>query len=228
MSADEIIQQFKALPENEQVQVVRFIGKQRREDFVLSRYPDKVTVGDLKLRLEKPDVSENKQYIITFIDHRLRRRYIVPIKAIPNGSKSGFLIMAVVCLLIETLQQFYKGDVETKGQNAEAFKRFFEGEAALFPNCAEHSKAFYTKIRCGILHQAETKSGYRILFKDGLLFDAEEKSINATAFLAAMETCLDNYLGRLRDCKSHQPLWTNAVKKLHFICDNCQAGEYGE
>jgi hypothetical protein len=226
MSADQIIQQFKAMSESEQAQIAKFIAKKAREDFVLSRYPDKVTVGDLKRRLENPDVPENKQYIITFIDHRLRRRYIVPINAIPCGSKGGFLIMAVVCLLIETLQQFYKGDAETKqGQNAEAFKKFFEDEKVLFPDCAAHAKTFYNKIRCGILHQAETKGGYRILFNDGHLFDAEEKTINATAFFGAMEKCLDKYLGRLRDSESNQPLWTNAVKKLHFICYNCQAGE---
>jgi hypothetical protein len=134
--------------------------------------------------------------------------------------------MAVVCLLIETLQQFCKGKIETKqGQNAEAFKKFFEDESILFPGCAAHSKAFYTKIRCGILHQAETKGGYRILFNDGLLFDAEEKTINATEFLAAIEKYLNQYLDRLRESESNQPLWTNAVKKLHFICDNCQVGE---
>jgi hypothetical protein len=226
MSADHIIEQFKALPESEQVQVAKFIAKKRREDFVLSSYQDRVTVGDLKLRLENPDAPENKQYIIKFIDHRLRRRFIVPINAIPCGSKGGFLIMAVVCLLIETLQQFYKGDPETKQrQNAEAFKKFFDDEKVLFPDCAAHARTFYNKIRCGILHQAETKGGYRILFNDGRLFDAEEKTINATAFLAALEKCLDKYLQLLRDSKSNQPLWTNAVKKLNFICDNCQAGE---
>lgn len=228
MSADQIIQQFKALPESEQIQVAKFIAKKRREDFVLSRNPSKVpiTVGDLKQRLANPDVLENKQYIIEFIDHRLRRRFIVPTQAIPEGCRSGFMIMAVVCLLIETLQQFYKGDVETKnGQNAEAFKKFFEEEHALFPDCAAHSKTFYTKIRCGVLHQAETKGGYRILFKDGPLFDAENKTINATAFLTAIEMCLNNYHGRLLESKSTHPLWMNAVKKLHFICDNCQAGD---
>jgi hypothetical protein len=225
MSADQIIQQFKVLPESEQVQVAKFIEKKRRDDFRLSIHPDKITVGDLKSRLENADVPENKQYIIRFIEHRLKRRYIVPINAIPPGSKSGFLIMAAVCLLIETLQQFYKGDVKTKGPNADAFKRFFDDERVLFPNCAAHAEMFYSKIRCGILHQAETKGGYRILFKEGHLFDAEEKTINASAFLIAMETCLDNYLGRLRESESNQPLWINAVNKLHFICDNCQAGE---
>src|ERR1022692_2871087 len=118
MGADQIIQQFKALSESEQSQIAKFIVKKAREDFVLSRYPDRVTVGDLRLRLENPDVLENKQYIIQFIDHRLRRRYIVPVNSIlPGriqfidhrlrrryivpvnsilpGSRSGFLIMAV-------------------------------------------------------------------------------------------------------------------------------------
>jgi hypothetical protein len=225
MSAEQIIQQFKELPESEQDQVAKFIAKKRRDEFRLSSVP-KVTVGDLKRRLENPNVPENKQYIINFIDHRLRRRFIVPIKAIPEGSKSGFMIMAVVCLLIETLQQFYKGDIETKNrQNAEAFKKFFEDQSILFPGCAARSKTFYTKIRCGILHQAETKGGYRILFNDGPLFDAEEKTINATIFLAAIEECFNQYLDRLRQSESNQPLWTKAIKKLRFICDNCQVGE---
>jgi hypothetical protein len=221
MNASEIIEKIKDLPANECAQVAKFIAKKTRDDFVLSNYPP-VKVSDLESWLVEPISEQNKKNLIDCIHHRLNDRYIVPLESISKSNKSGFLIMAAVCLLIETLQQFHNGQDETRGKHEEAFEKFFENDKEFFPNCAEHYILFYRKIRCGILHQAESKGGFRIL-RRGLLFDAEAKTINADTFLEAVKCSLKKYVDSLGTSNRNEILWKNAVKKLRCICNNCQA-----
>jgi hypothetical protein len=221
MNASEIIEQIKRLPADECVQVSIFIAKKNRADFVLSKSPP-VKVSDVESWLIEPISESNKGKLIECIHHRLNERYIVPLESIPDSNKSGFLMMAAICLLIETLQQFRSGHDETRGKHEDAFERFFVMNQEFFPNCAENYTVFYREIRCGILHQAESKGGYRIL-RRGSLFDAEAKSINADLFLEAMKRSLKKYIDSLRASQNNEIPWTNAVKKLHYICNNCQA-----
>jgi hypothetical protein len=193
-------------------------------DIVLSNYPVEVTVRQLESRLAQPDEPANKKYIIDFIHHRLHRRYLTPLQKIPKEFKSGFLMMASACLLIESLQQFYLGKNDTRRQSEDAFKAFFERverEENLFPGFAADSHNFYTNIRCGILHQAETKGGYRIL-RRGVLFDPQQKTVNADAFIKSLERSLKNYTDKLRLPEGDPDLWKNAVNKVKYICANCQ------
>jgi hypothetical protein len=190
-------------------------------DFTLSTFPVKVTVGNLRSWIALDD-DASKKSITDFIYHRLNHRYIEPLLQVPKEHKSGFLMMASACLMIETLQAFYSGQMETAwGDGKKSFGEFFKREKEFFPGFAADKDNFYTNIRCGILHQAETKGGYRIL-RDGLLFDAKEKIINANKFLKALERCLDHYVNNLRASKRNSGLWMNAIKKVGFICDNCQ------
>ena len=189
-------------------------------DFILSQYPHEVTVGNLKSALAQND-EKSKQYVIDFIYHRLSHRYIVPLLHVPKEYKSGFLMMASACLMVETMESFHKGKKETRsGETKKVFKDFFTREKQFFPGFAEDSDNFYTKIRCGILHQAETKGGYRIMRK-GPLFDVSTKQINANKFLKALKDCLKNYVADLAVAASDDPLWLNAAKKVTFISDNC-------
>lgn len=190
-------------------------------DIVLSNYPVEVTVLQLELRLPQPDEPANKKHIVDFIHHRLHRRYLTPLQKIPKEFKSGFLMMASACLLIESLQQFHLGKNDTRGQSEAAFKAFFEREEKLFPGFAADNHNFYVNIRCGIFHQAETKGGFRIL-RRGALFDLQHKTINADAFIKSLERSLKNYTDKLRVAESDSEFWKCAVKKVKYICDNCQ------
>ena len=80
MSALKIIDEFKKLPANEQVKVAKFIAEKTRKDFLLSNHPGLVTVGDLELWIEYPELYKMK--LIFFIYHRLHARYIVPLEKI--------------------------------------------------------------------------------------------------------------------------------------------------
>ena len=191
------------------------------DNFVLCTYPHKLTTGDVKALLAQ-NAKAAKKRIVEFIYHRLYRRFIMPLRQIHRDYQSGFLMMASACLLIETLQSFYSGQNKTRRrESTKTFRTFFEREVAFFPGFAAESDSFYVNIRCGILHQAETTGGYRIL-RSGPLFIPATKTINASAFIKALEECLDDYIRRLHAAEMHDPLWHHAAEKIIFICKNCQ------
>lgn len=209
--------------------------------FILSSYPIPLTVDEVEsllVRLKHND-KVAKKLIICLIEHRLNHRYIRPLLNVPVEFKSGFLMMAASCLLIETLQSFYEGENESEEGSGKAFgkffasdinKPFFPGFAECFPVVEEPAKGgktkkystFYKHIRCGILHQAETTGGYSIL-RRGPLFDKDEQAINANLFVKALGDCVERYLDTLRIEECSSPLWQKSAKKIEHICKNCQS-----
>jgi hypothetical protein len=229
MNVLEIIGQIKALPANERAQVAKSVAEENRKDVLLSTHPP-VKVGEVESWLVEPIQEPEKQNLIHCIHHRLNNRYIEPLLLIDRteGGKfrSGFLKMAVACLLIEAMQQFHEGKQGTDRKSKEAFKRFFEREKKNntgFRELAEDGNydAFYDNIRCGIFHQAETKAGYRILW-EGPLFDPLARTINADEFLEAVKCCLENYIDVLRKSRTNETPLKEALEKLRWVCRNCQ------
>jgi hypothetical protein len=218
--------------------------KTETDVFYLSRHPMPLTPEDVTLLLGKVKADHNdivsKKIIISLIEHRLSHRYIRPLSHVPVEPvdyKSGFLMMAAACLLIETLYCFRKGKNDTLTIRGEkAFDEFFTDHQDLFKNfdkCfprgytnnkGEWKKdgcSFYKHIRCGILHQAETTGGYRI-FRNGELFDCKQKAINANKFLEQLGKCIEKYIGDLHKRNCREAPWPRAIEKLKFICNNCR------
>ena len=205
-----------------------------------------ISVADVRRWLDRQRHGDDsvKEELIKFLDHRLRGRYITPLLNVPPEFKSGFLMTASACLLIEAIQTFYDGKNESRDPNRDegsdeigseaAFIRFFEANEEFFPALREtfHLKsvlkggktirkcAFYKHIRCGILHQAETTGRYSIVRDESPLFDPSGKSINANKFLQAVENCLNKYIAILRAEKITSELWEATGFKLKHICDN--------
>lgn len=136
------------------------------------------TVNTTKL-LEMINNSD-KVGIADFILERFSERYINPIIVLDKTEKHGFSIMAISCLMIESLESFKNGWEDTKNKSEKAFKSFFtrETEFEIFKTI---STQFYKNVRCGILHQSETTDGWKIR-RDGNLYETETKTINATVF----------------------------------------------
>jgi hypothetical protein len=197
-------------------------NSQDPNEFILSDYPRKLKVRHVRSLMLRND-EEAKKRLVDVIYHRLHRRYIVPMKKVPVKYKSGFLMMASACLLIEAFQSFREGLEYTKerGAGEERFLKFFT-EIDDFKSLAQHTHDFYTNVRCGILHQAETYQGWRVRRdKNGPLFDPEKGVINANAFLKALSRSLRAYCKNLRASDWESEPWKTARKKLGFICDHC-------
>ena len=219
----------------------------KNDVFYLSRYPIPLTPEEVESLIKKLDNNDlaAKKIILCLIEHRFHHRYIRPLANVPQEYKSGFLMMAAACLLIETLQTFYDGKNKSDDPNADrspkgsevAFVRFFKKNTEFFPDLRAHFPlrvvkeqgrqkekcAFYKNIRCGILHQAETTGGCRIL-RVGPLFsgDCGSVKINANLFVKAVNDSMDKYIESLRSDDCNSLLWRMARKKLTHICKNCQ------
>lgn len=175
-----------------------------------------VTVGQLQSWIaNKSDTS--KKHITELIEYRFEKRYLKHIKRVD----SGFLIMAVSCFVIETLQSFREGVEDTSGVGKRMFQDFFSNDKEFFPGFYEISDEFYKYIRCGILHQSETTNAWRIL-QNGKFLDTTHFSINARLFIQALEGSVKKYLDELMSSDFDSVLWKNALLKLHDICKNCK------
>lgn len=182
------------------------------DDFKLT---STVTVGDMSSWVESRD-PDSKNKIIDFVNHIFNHRFIEQLDKID----SGFLIMAVSCLTIETYESFIKGRDDSKGSSRRMFKSFFNREAHLFPGFKSFEIDFYSNIRCGILHQSDTKHAWRIIM-EGDLLNKEERIINARKFADNLKQVIVNYMNKLSEENMDSKIWKKTIEKIKAICKNC-------
>jgi hypothetical protein len=184
------------------------------EDVVLCRNP-RVTVKSLQHWL---DVG-NRQSVASFVRARFNERYFLPIEAVEERDASGFAMMALCCLVIESLESFYSGWPSSRNKSEQAFRQFFGRDPAFEP-LAGVAHDFFVSIRCGIHHQGETTGGWRI-WKVGPLFNPATLCINAKAFRKALGSSLEHYVASLTSPSLGPDRWNNCENKLRAIIANC-------
>ena len=165
---------------------------------------------------------------------RINGRFLAPVKAIEKNSDpkirwfSGFTIVAIDCLIIETLYQFYNGVDETNIEHKKAFWCFFKQSPHFktdFPY-QEVAYKFYSHFRCGILHQAQTKMKSKIKIGQAKMVQlSDPKDINQglivdrEKFHKALCHELKDYMDRLKAPKSPEDytLREHFQQKMSFI-----------
>lgn len=134
---------------------------------------------------------------------------------------SGFVVLAIDCLLAETLQQFMEGITDGSGQSKKMITEFLKGMRFQPYFDADARKAFYVDIRCGLLHQAEAKKMWLIRRKQPSLLQqtagGEGYIIDVERFHAALQASFDEYLKSIIE-SSNEPLRSNLWKKMDHIC----------
>jgi hypothetical protein len=205
---------------------------------------------------------------ITVFERRIRERYFSCIEALraadsqedievgdapqpdcstlPSASGKdtvvpGFAIMALCCLLMETLASFRENLAEVapvdgpcpypKGScirpqpsGGKLIREFLQrpsfGQA--FAN-EEVAKSFVRGIRDGILHEAETR--HWVIWREdprALIVEHQGKQywLNRTAFCSALKMEFEAYLADLRDFRNGD-LRKRFIKKMDDIVKNC-------
>ena len=134
---------------------------------------------------------------------------------------SGFVVLAIDCLLAEALQQFIDGIPDGTGQSKTLSKKFLEG-ARFQPYFGTDAirLAFYQDIRCGLLHQAEAKNKWLIRRKQKALLRQVDDGyiIDVERFHTALKGSLRDYFALLCRPEStdlRDKLWT----KMNHICN---------
>ena len=101
---------------------------------------------------------------VAIVKDRLNGRYLDYSSQCLESPNSGFIVLSIDCLIIETVQQFREGLVNEEGarHSARLVKAFLSG-ARFQPYFARQARnSFYTDIRCGLLHQAEARNMWLI------------------------------------------------------------------
>lgn len=184
------------------------------------------------LDLSEPDSPDWKRAVKIFYD-RLNGRFLAPIKSIEEHADprvkwfNGFSIIALDCLVIETLYQFYYGVDETDIGHNSAFWRFFKSSPYFSQHFTrEKSSKFYSHFRCGLLHQGHTKeySTIRVNQPKMVQFvDVREPSkgliIDREKFHKALLNEIEHYRRRLLVPQSEEDFELREcfVMKMNFI-----------
>jgi hypothetical protein len=176
-----------------------------------------VRISDYR-QMEK---DEDREKIAAFFLSRYTERYITPVESTPRKQKHGFAIMALSCLLMETLESFWQGLENTDGRSQKTFKEFIqrcEGVAVL----RGKEVSFFKGVRCGILHQGETTLGWRLTRRKGPLFEDKDGPIlNATLLHQTLKREMHSYAALLRAGPWGHERWRAFRTKMDAICKNC-------
>jgi hypothetical protein len=168
----------------------------------------------------RDEQGRNSNGIADAVHRRFQERYLIPISP---PSVHGFTKMAVACLMIEALESFRRGWLDTRGAKSEhAFCSFFDAHQQFAP-LRGHARDFYKGVRCGILHQAETTLGWRIRRDNPSLLDqtGNIRTINATKLVEALGSALDQYRDELKAAAWDSDLWMSLRSKMTSVCKNC-------
>jgi hypothetical protein len=153
---------------------------------------------------------------------RLHGRFLKFADACLPDVSSGFVVLSIDCLLVETLQQFIEGETRDWSDSERSFKRFLAGPrfaTSFIP--PQTRRRFYLDIRCGLLHQAEAKKKWLVRRKQpGVLrlVGPDEYIIDVELFHAAVKGSLDDYLAEIlkpERADLREKLWT----KMDHICN---------
>jgi hypothetical protein len=178
------------------------------------------------LKLDDPHSGDWHEAIL-ILSARIQERYLGPIDFLiaseatkpASDRRYGFTILAVDCMLVETLGAFIEGLEDTEGKSKKTFCKFLRTRKrfAVEFTTDELAEKFYKQFRCGILHQAETGGESKVWSVGPMLqVDGDAITVNRNKFHESIKGEFQDYLSDLRDPESIA-LRANLRKKMNFI-----------
>ena len=158
---------------------------------------------DLDQPPDGPDWTRAREIFVA----RVAGRYLDPVDLLVEceaetravDRRFGFTVLAIDCLLIETLQAFRWGAADTKGRSQKAFRTFLTERSRFAPHFDRATaERFYQDYRCGILHQAEIGGGSRVWSVGRLVWKSSKGLVvNRTRFHKYLAEEVANYSSAL-------------------------------
>ena len=158
--------------------------------------------------------EDDWQKAIDVLKNRIYERYLEPIEVLisaensinPENKKFGFTILAIDLLLMETLQAFKEGQVNTSDGSKKIFKNFLKQSSyfSSYFSTEDLREKFYKEVRCGILHQAEVQSDKARIWSVGELYKdhGDFYTINRNELHKCLKKDFDDYITLLCDPSS--------------------------
>lgn len=190
-------------------------ARHRKEDFI-------------NLHLNLRSCEKDWNFAIEIFEDRIRGRYLEIIDRIINNGclmVDGFSVMALNCLLIETLLQFKNGWDETKKSNSDEYSKFLKEEFPHIFTNKELALIFYRDIRCGILHSAQTKNGSQLTVNENYTVAVintnrrKSISVDVVGISEIIKSYYSDYIEKLRNAQNVD-LRVGFIKKMDYLCRN--------
>lgn len=179
-----------------------------------------------------PDAPKQADWekAIDVLRDRIEGRFLKPAQTLIDAEKDnkrptfGFAILALDCLVLETIQAFRDGVTDHMGRSGALFVAFLATWQP-FVSClggstdaAKKASEFYKQGRCALHHSGSTDkltvgiSGPMMRFEDD-----RRIAVNRTVFHTELEAEFQRYLGVLRNPEAIVPR-RNFVAKMNPIC----------
>ncbi|MBR6633358.1 MAG: hypothetical protein IKL05_03530 [Clostridia bacterium] len=174
----------------------------------------------LNLNLSLQSSESDWNMAVAILKDRIEGRYFNQIDLLSNDvNANGFTIMALNCLLIETLFQFRDGEEETPRPNNKTYPAFLLQEFSSVFRDQKTAKSFYANIRCGILHSAQTKNESRLSDREDVVvtFEGNTLVVSVKGVSSLLKTYFEHYLQKLSNPKE-VTLRNNFINKMKFVC----------
>jgi len=178
------------------------------------------------LKLDDPN-SPDWNTAISILRERIYGRYFDPVDLLiladqqkpADKRRFGFAVIAIDCLLIETIGAFIDGLETTDGKSKVTFCKFLTTRPRFKATFTQDlAKQFYGEFRCGILHQAEVGGASKVWSVGDLVRQNGDRLIvNRSELHARLKADFDDYLAELAQ-PSNIDLRRNFRKKMDFIC----------
>lgn len=166
--------------------------------------------------------EDDWQKAIAIFRDRMETRCLEHIRRILRHRTSGFAAMALDCAVIETMEQFRRGEPKTPYNEGKTYFVSFLTETSFSTDISKRkARLFYKNIRCGLLHQTEAEDSLIKRNDTRLLiaFTEDHKGVivNAKVFHQRLEQVIREYEAMLKDPKSKKE--RSAFRtKMNFIC----------
>jgi cation transport regulator ChaC len=193
------------------------------------------TAGDYhnlrdRLQIESAATPEWERVLGAF-QKRIRERFLLPIAALAcydatpwreRPMRSGFAILTLDCLLIDTLQSFREGRIATgETSSAQSFKSFLK--ATPFSDFKSQDRSdFYSYVRNALLHNGETRQNWKIRINPATLLTKDPatgtRTLNRRLFHEGVVIEYDEFCSLLRRTESvgARKLF---LKRMDALCD---------
>jgi hypothetical protein len=161
---------------------------------------------------------------IAVIQNRIQTRFLDSASHLRANRYAGFAILALDCLLIETIEAFRRGKrARNPGESrtacirlltsSEHFRQFFDDARA---------SDFFGRVRNGLLHDGETRDGWLVKSADrySLVHDLDRRYVvvNRNKFHSALEAEFRDYLTCL-SVPENTGLRLNLARALDDLCN---------
>jgi len=183
--------------------------------------------GEQFLRLDLSSAGKDWSKAILMLRLRITERFIEPTdklieleSSIPaKGKKYGFAILALDCLLCETIQSFYEGVENSKGHSKQLFVKFLRERQNFKSHFTSDADAedFYINFRCSLLHQAQTSGSTKVWALGPLIKRLNgETKVNRLVFHQALKDEFELYISLLSE-SVNSALRSHFIKKMTYI-----------